>query len=110
MGLSTVRITPSPASQTESSASGAKGYRRESLESTEFASAHFSRHAGRGKDRLVSQREPEGGIVLLEDLDETALPLRMGWWDFCQIDPHFREVPVEYRVVEDSDENGHAGR
>ena len=42
--------------------------------------------------------------MLLEDLDETALPLRMGWWDFCQIDPHFREVPVEYRVVEDSDE------
>ena len=73
------------------------------LESAEFASAHFRVTLVEGKIGSC-HNENRRGIVLLEDLDETALPLRMGWWDFCQIDPHFREAPVEYRVVEDSDE------
>lgn len=72
-------------------------------ELAEFASAHFRVTLVEGK-LDPCRNENRGEIAFLEDSDGTESPLKMGWWDFRQIDPRFRGAPVEYRVVEDGDE------
>lgn len=68
-----------------------------------FASSRFRATLVEG--RIDPYRNTQRkGTVLLEDLDGSAAPLRLGWWDFCQIDQFFFEGFEEYRVKEGADE------
>lgn len=73
------------------------------LEAADFVSAHF--RATLVEDAVDQCRNAgRNRVVLLEDLDGTGRSHRMGWSAFCQADSEFGEKPVEYRVVEDSEE------
>ena len=75
----------------------------EPLEAADFVSAHF--RATLVEDVMDSCCSAERNrVVLLEDLDGTGRSHRMGRSEFCRADSDFCEKPVEYRVVEDSDE------